>query len=93
MQLPQMQTIYTVSIKGTYKSNQKDTVDKDGVITKEGAKAGDELLKAVGYVHTLEQAFRFCLQRQIRESPAVGFRQVMQEVKRIEEEIKQAIAI
>jgi len=78
---------YTVSTKGVYKSDQK------GTDTKEGAKAGDELLKAVGYVHTLEQAFRFCLQRQIRESPAVGFKAVMEEVKRIEEEIKLAIAI
>jgi len=78
---------YTVSTKGTYKSDQKVV---DG---KEGAKSGDELLKAVGYVHTLEQAFRFLLQRQIRESSASGFQQVLAEVKRIEKELKLAIAI
>lgn len=78
---------YLLCTKSVHKNDQK------GTDTKEGARAGDEKLTVVGSAHTLEQAFRFCLQRQIRESSASGFKQVMEEVKRIEEELKLAIAI
>lgn len=78
---------YTVSTKGTYKSDQK------GTDTKEGAKAGDEKLTPVGYLSTVEQCFRYLLQRQIRESRANGFSAVMAEVERIEKELKEAIRI
>jgi hypothetical protein len=78
---------YTVSTKGTYKSDQK------GTDTKEGARAGDEKLTPVGYLSTVEQCFRYLLQRQIRESSTSGFKAVMTEVARIEKELKEAIRI
>lgn len=81
---PYQWIVYT---KGTYKTDQK------GAEGKEGAKAGDEKLTFTGSVHTLKQASTFLLNRQIRESPAVGFTQIMQEVERIEKELKDAIRI
>ena len=79
---------FIVSTRNTVKTDRK--ASKDG---KEGAKAGDEYLTAVGYLSTVEQCFRYLLQRQIRESSASGFKAVMAEVERIETELKQAIAI
>lgn len=78
---------WIVYSKGTHKADQKVSDDKEGV------KAGDEKLTFVGSVHTIKQAFTFLLQRQIKESSASGFTAIMEEVKRIEEEIKLAIAI
>ena len=79
---------FIVSTRGTVKTDRKASADG-----KEGAKAGDEYLTAVGYLGTVEQCFRYLLQRQIRESSAVGFKAIMEEVKRIEAELKQAITI
>lgn len=78
---------FIVSTRGTYKSDQK------GTETKEGAKAGDEKLTAIGYFSTVEQCYRYLLRRQIRESDAEGLKAVMLEVKRIEAELKKAITI
>jgi hypothetical protein len=82
---------FIVSTKGVIKTDRKDTITKEG--TKEGAKAGDEYLSPVGYLATVEQCFRYLLQRQIRESSASGFKTVMAEVERIEKELKEAIRI
>ena len=79
---------FIVSTRNTVKTDRK--ASKDG---KEGAKAGDEYLTPVGYLSTVEQCFRFLLQRQIRESSASGFKAVMAEVDRIEKELKEAITI
>ena len=79
---------FIVSTRNTVKTDRK--ASKDG---KEGAKAGDEYLTAVGYLSTVEQCFRYLLQRQIRESGANGFSAVMAEVERIEKELKEAIRI
>jgi len=79
---------FIVSTRNTVKTDRK--ASKDG---KEGAKAGDEYLTAVGYLSTVEQCFRYLLQRQIRESSASGFKAVMAEVDRIEKELKEAITI
>jgi hypothetical protein len=84
---------FIVSTKGIIKTDRKDTITKEGVITKEGAKAGDEYLSPVGYLATVEQCFRYLLQRQIRESNASGFKAVVAEVERIEKELKEAIRI
>jgi hypothetical protein len=78
---------WIVHTKGVYKSDQK------GTDTKEGAKAGDENLTFVGSVSTLQQAARFLLHRQIRESDASGFEELMAVVERIEKELKEAIRI
>lgn len=78
---------FIVCTRSTYKSDQKDTD------TKKGAKAGDELLKPLGYFHTLRQCFKYLLGRQVRESDCEGFKAVMSEVERIEKELKEAIRI
>jgi len=78
---------FIISIRSTYKSDQKDTD------TKKGAKAGDELLKPLAYVHTLRQCYRYLLLRQVRESDCEGFKAVMIEVERIEKELRDAINI
>jgi len=79
---------FIVSTRNTVKTDRK--ASKDG---KEGAKAGDEYLTAVGYLSTVEQCFRYLLQRQIRESSANGFSAIMTEVERIEKELREAITI
>jgi len=79
---------FIVSTRNTVKTDRK--ASKDG---KEGAKAGDEYLTPVGYLSTVEQCFRFLLQRQIRESRATSFKELKEEVERIEAELKEAIAI
>lgn len=78
---------FIVNVRSTYKSDQKDTD------TKKGAKAGDELLKPIAYLHTLRQCVRHLLLRQVRESDVEGIKAVMAEVERIEKEIKEAINI
>lgn len=66
--------------------SQKSTVGK-------GEKAGEERLDHIGYLSTLKQCYTFLLQRQIRESSASGFKELMEEVQRIEKELKDSIRI
>jgi len=80
---------FIINKKSICKSDRKGVQLKDEF--REGAKAGDELLTAIGYVSTVEQCYRYLLQRQIRESDAVGFSAVLTEVKRIERELKASI--
>ncbi|SPF51202.1 putative relication initiation protein [Candidatus Desulfosporosinus infrequens] len=78
---------WTVYSKSTHKNDQK------GTETREGAKAGDERLVFEGSVSTINQAYKFLLHRQIRESRASGFRELMSEVERIEKELGESIRI
>jgi len=54
---------------------------------------GEEIVKAVGYLSTLAQCYKFLLHRQIRESKASGFKEIMEEVGRIEKELTESIRI
>lgn len=78
---------FIVCTKGAYKSDQK------GTDTKEGAKAGDELLTNIGYFSSLRGCFKFLLNHQVRVSDACGFKEILAEIDRIEKELKLAIAI
>ncbi|MDP4158179.1 MAG: hypothetical protein Q8911_00240 [Bacillota bacterium] len=54
---------------------------------------GKEVLRPIGYVRTLRQAYYFLLHRKLRESDANGFKEVLAELLRIEKELKESIRI
>ncbi len=70
------------------------TVNQKSIITKEDSpNFGKENLTALGYFSTLAQCYRYLLHRQIRLSPANGFKEIMDEVGRIEKELMESIKI
>lgn len=62
-------------------------------ISKGEKTAGEEALSPIGYMRTINECYKFLLQRQIRESKASGFTELMEEVRRIEEELDASILI
>ena len=77
---------------------QSDSVQimviQKSVISKPGSKhKGEESTATLGYFRTVQQAFKFLLQQQILDSDATSFEELIEEVERIEKELKQAITI
>lgn len=54
---------------------------------------GNETLRPIAYCRTVQQCYNFLLHRQIRESKATSFKQLMEDVKRIEKELTDSIKI
>ena len=70
------------------------TVNEKGTVEKEGSENfGKETLRPIGYFSTLAQCYRYLLHRQIRLSDAIGFKELMEEVGRIEAELNESIRI
>lgn len=74
-------------------SDSNQMVVNEKRISKGEKTAGEEALTPIGYMSTLNQCYKFLLQRQIRESKASGFSELMAEVRRIEEELDASILI
>jgi len=62
-------------------------------IAKSGEKGGQEVLRNMAYCSKLNQCFKWLLHRQIRESDAKGYKEVLAEIERIEKEIDLAVTI
>lgn len=54
---------------------------------------GEEVLKTIGYLPSVNSCYKFLLKHQILISKACGFKEVMEEVARIEKEIDESIRI
>ena len=54
---------------------------------------GEEVMSTIAHLLTLGQCYKFLLRHQIRISKASGFAELMEEVKRIEEELDRSIKI
>jgi len=77
---------------------QSDSVQimviQKSVISKPGSKhKGEESTTTLGYFRTVQQAFKFLLQQQILDSDATSFKELIEEVARIEKELKESIRI
>ena len=74
-------------------SDSAQMVVNEKRISKGEKTAGEEALNPIGYMRTINECYKFLLQRQIRESNASGFSALMEEVRRIEEELDASILI
>jgi len=54
---------------------------------------GNEALSTIAHLLTLAQCYKFLLRHQIRISKATGFKELMEEVGRIEKELDESIRI
>jgi len=86
-----------IDINDTYcitSDSDQMTVNQKSIITKEDSKnLGKELLTTLGYFSTLAQCYRYLLHRQVRMSNANGYKELMEEVGRIEKELMESIRI
>jgi len=74
-------------------SDSNQMVVNEKRISKGEKTAGEEALSPISYMRTVNECYKFLLQRQIRESKASGFTALMEEVRRIEEELDASILI
>ena len=74
-----------------FKVNQRSVPPKFDT-NKDGTQ-GEEQLKALGYLPNLNSCYKFLLKYQILVSKASGFRELMDEVARIEKELDDSIRI
>jgi len=56
-------------------------------------KDDEEVLTTIAHLLTLNQCYKFLLRHQIRISKATGFKELMEEVGRIEKELDDSIRI
>lgn len=58
-------------------------------VAKEGKKAGEPIKKAVGYLTTVEQAYKFVIDREIKGSGMTDFETIMSKINELNEYIKE----
>jgi len=74
-----------------FKVNQRSVPPKFD--TNEDGTQGEEQLKVLGYLPNLKSCYKFLLKHQILISKATGFKELMEEVGRIEKELDDSIRI
>ena len=74
-----------------FKVNQRSVPPKFD--TNDDGTQGEEQLKTLGYLPTLNSCYKFLVKHQILISKASGFVELMEEVERIEKEIDDSIKI
>ena len=58
-------------------------------VAKEGKKAGEPIKKAVGYLTTVDQAYKFIVDREIKGTGMIDFETIMSKINEINEYIKE----
>ena len=71
-----------VNTRGVVKTDEK----REG-----GLKTGEERLTGIAYVGTVQHAYKFLLRLQVRLSDATSFKELAEDVDRIEAELTQSI--
>ena len=74
-----------------FKVNQRSIPPK--FEKKEDGTQGEESLKTLGYLPSVKACYKFLIKHQILISNACGFKEIMDEVERIENEINESIRI
>lgn len=79
------------------KLNEKYLIEADKLnvivyevsVAKDGNKAGEPIKKAVGYLTTVEQAYKFVIDREIKGSGMTDFETIMSKINELHEYIKE----
>lgn len=79
------------------KLNEKYLIEADKLnvtvyevsVAKDGKKAGEPIKKAVGYLTTVEQAYKFVIDREIKGSGMTDFEVIMSKINELHEYIKE----
>lgn len=79
------------------KLNEKYLIEADKLnvtvyevsVAKDGKKAGEPIKKAVGYLTTVEQAYKFVIDREIKGSGMTDFEIIMSKINELHEYIKE----
>ena len=79
------------------KLNEKYLIEADKLnvtvyevsVAKDGKKAGEPIKKAVGYLTTVEQAYKFVIDREIKDSGMTDFETIMSKINELHEYIKE----
>ena len=79
------------------KLNEKYLIEADKLnvtvyevsVAKDGMKAGEPIKKAVGYLTTVEQAYKFVIDREIKGSGMTDFEIIMSKINELHEYIKE----
>lgn len=58
-------------------------------VAKDGKKAGEPIKKAVGYLTTVEQAYKFVVDREIKGTGMTDFKTIMSKINELHEYIKE----
>ena len=71
------------------KSDKLNVTVCEVTVAKEGKKAGEPIEKAVGYFTTVEQAYKFIVDREIKGTGMNDFEIIMKKINELHEYIKE----